>query len=234
MVDAFEDHCWQDVVPAKDMEMYRRNRRELLVGPVPAVIVIDLYEMAYLGGALPVEVVSQTYPSSCGEYAWAAIPPTLRLLTAARAAALPIFYTTVETLPDAQPSAVIATNRYKKLPDAAYFEIHEAFTPQAGDTVIRKARASAFFGTPLAAHLTQLGIQSVIMLGESTSGCLRASAVDAYSHGFHVSIAEECCYDRSLLSHQVNLFDLHHKYADVLHVDEIIAEIGVTASLPNA
>jgi maleamate amidohydrolase len=63
------------------------------------------------------------------------------------------------------------------------------------------------------------------MIGESTSGCLRASAVDAYSHGFHVTIVEECCYDRSLISHQINLFDLHHKYADVMHVGEVVAHL---------
>ena len=76
-----------------------------------------------------------------------------------------------------------------------------------------------FFGTPLLAHLNQLGIRTVIVCGESTSGCVRASAVDAYSNGFHVAIAEECTFDRAELTHKVNLFDLHHKYADVMHVE---------------
>jgi nicotinamidase-related amidase len=71
----------------------------------------------------------------------------------------------------------------------------------------------------------QLGIRSVVMIGESTSGCLRASAVDAYSNGFHVTLVEECCYDRSLLSHKVNLFDLHHKYADVMHAEEVVTHL---------
>jgi len=93
-------------------------------------------------------------------------------------------------------------------------------------------RASAFYGTPLAAHLTQLGVKSVIVCGESTSGCVRASAVDAYSHGFHVTLVEECCFDRSPISHKVNLFDMHHKYADVLHVDEVVAHLeGMRAKL---
>ena len=80
------------------------------------------------------------------------------------------------------------------------------------DVVITKQRASVFFGTPLVAHLTQLGVQTLIICGESTSGCVRATAVDAYSHGFHVVLVEECCFDRSILSHKVNLFDMHHKY----------------------
>src|SRR4029077_12873159 len=88
-----------------------------------------------------------------------------------------------------------------------------------------KERASGFFGTPLIAHLQQKRINSLIICGESTSGCVRASTVDAYSYGFHNVVVEECTYDRSPLSHKVNLFDLHHKYADVMHVDEVIKHL---------
>jgi len=66
-----------------------------------------------------------------------------------------------------------------------------------------------------------MGIDSLIVCGESTSGCVRASVVDAYSYGFHAVVVEECCFDRSILSHKVCLFDLHHKYADVMHLDEV-------------
>ena len=112
------------------------------------------------------------------------------------------------------------------------FEIHAAFTPAPDDVVFRKERASAFFGTPLIAHLNQKGIDSLIVCGESTSGCVRASVVDAYSYGFHVSIVEECVFDRSELSHKVNLFDLHHKYADVMKLAEVLAHLGGLAGRP--
>ena len=105
------------------------------------------------------------------------------------------------------------------------WEIKEEFTPQEGDLIVYKQRASAFYGTPLIAQLHQMGIQSVIVCGESTSGCVRASVVDAYSNGIHVAVAEQCCFDRSDLSHKVNLFDMHHKYADVMHVDEIVKHL---------
>ena len=75
------------------------------------------------------------------------------------------------------------------------------------------------------AHLRRLTVESLIIFGESTSGCVRASTVDAYSYGFHNVLVEECTYDRSMLSHKVNLFDLHHKYADVMHVEEVIAHL---------
>ena len=92
-----------------------------------------------------------------------------------------------------------------------------------------KQRASIFQGTPLFSHLSLLGVQSLIVCGESTSGCVRASVVDAYSTGFHVTIAEECTYDRAELTHKVNLFDLHHKYADVMHFEDVLAHLDSLA-----
>lgn len=218
----FEDHCWRDVMPADVLELYKHYRRDVSVGPAPALVAIDLYELAYQGGPLPVAEVTKQYPSACGVHAWNAIAPTRRLFAAARAARLPVFYSTSETRDDAAPGNVRATRRRGMTRDSSVFDIRPEFTPQPGDVVIRKQRASAFFGTSLMAHLTQLGVRSVIICGESTSGCVRASAVDAYSLGLHVTLAEECCFDRSELSHKVNLFDLHHKYADVMPVHDIV------------
>src|SRR5258705_4819056 len=88
--DSFEDHCWKDIMPPDVIELYSNYRREVGVGPSPALIAIDLYELVYQGGAKPVPEVMKTYPNSCGEYAWAAIAPTKRLFAAARAAGLPV------------------------------------------------------------------------------------------------------------------------------------------------
>jgi maleamate amidohydrolase len=224
MVDEFEDHCWQDVVAPDVLELYSHYQRKVLVGPAPALLAIDLYELAYQGGARPPAQLHHEYPSSCGEYAHAAIAPTKRLFAAARSAGLPVFYTTMDTRPDSH-TRVNATRRQRVTREPALYEIRSDFKAQPGDVVITKQRASAFFGTPLTAHLTQLGVQTIIICGESTSGCVRASAVDAYSHGYHVVLVEECCFDRSILSHKVNLFDLHHKYADVIKVDEVVAHL---------
>ena len=75
-----------------------------------------------------------------------------------------------------------------------------------------------------------LGVQSLIAFGESTSGCVRASVVDGYSDGFKMTVVEECTFDRSWLSHKVNLFDLHHKYADVMHVDRVVTHLDRLAA----
>jgi maleamate amidohydrolase len=226
MTSDFEDHCWRDTVSEDVLDIYSHYERQTFVGPSPALIAIDLYELSYQGGAKPVVELAKTYPSSCGEHAHAAIEPTKTLFAAARAACLPVFYSTMDTRPDSLPGNVFATKRRSVPKDPELYAIKSEFKPQPGDVVITKQRASIFFGTPLAAHLTQLGVRTVIICGESTSGCVRASAVDAYSYGFHVVLVEECCFDRSLLSHKINLFDLHHKYADVMKVDEVVAHLG--------
>jgi maleamate amidohydrolase len=220
MSEAVEKHCWDDVIPADTVENYRQYKRPLsLKGPF-ALLAIDLYELVYQGGPLPVSEVSKTFPSSCGEHAWAAIEPTKRLFAAARRAGLPVFYS-ADTPPEDRPAFMNVTKK-KEDPGADLLAIRTDFKPQPGDVVVRKQRASAFFGTPLVAHLTMLGIRTVIMCGESTSGCVRASCVDAYSYGFNVVLVEECCFDRSLISHKVNLFDMHHKYADAISVDSAV------------
>ena len=225
MSDDFEDHCWKDVIPADDLKVYAQFRRPVLVGPSPALIAVDLYEFVYQGGPRPPAELADTYPMSCGEYAHAAIEPTKTLFSAVRAAGLPVFYSTGDSRPESRPANLRATKRKAKASDLDFLAIRSEFKPQPGDVVITKQRASAFYGTPLLAHLTQLGIRTVIICGESTSGCVRATAVDAYSSGFHVVLVEECCFDRSLICHKVNLFDLHHKYADVMRLDQVIAHL---------
>jgi maleamate amidohydrolase len=229
MADDFENHCWKDIVPPDVLDIYSHYARKTFVGPAPALLAIDLYELAYQGGPKPVAQLHKTYASTCGENAYAAIEPTKRLFAAARSAGIPIFYTTQDTRPDSLPSRVTATKRQRIPNDPALYQIKSEFKPQPGDVVITKQRASAFYGTPIMAHLTQLGIQTLIVCGESTSGCVRASSVDAYSNGFHVVLVEECCFDRSMLSHKVNLFDLHHKYTDVMHVDEVVTHLNTQA-----
>ncbi len=231
MARDFEDHCWNDIVGPEILKIYEHYRRDLYVGARPALLAIDLYNLVYRGGDKPPHEISDAFPSTCGEYAWAAVEPTKRLFAAARSAGLPVFYTTAEI----GSGRVVATNRQVGLAgDDDAFAIFEAFAPEDGDTMIVKERASAFYGTPLVAHLTKLGIDSLIVCGESTSGCVRASTVDGYSNGYHMTVVEECVYDRSELSHKVNLFDLHHKYADVMGIDEVEAHLETLAKRRSA
>ena len=234
MTDDFEDHCWQDVISPDDLKVYSCYRRKTFVGPKAALLAVDLYDVVYRGGPRPPVELANSHPNSCGEYAFAAIEPTKRLFAAARAAGLPVFYSTGDTRAESRPSQVTATKRNKPPVDPADYAIRPEFKPQPQDVVITKQRASVFFGTPLVAHLTQLGVQTLIVCGESTSGCVRATAVDAYSNGYHVVLVEECCFDRSLLSHKINLFDMHHKYCDVMHVGDVVAHLDAIAAKGSA
>ena len=221
MVDKFEDYCWKDIVDDEILEIYEAYRREVFVGPRPAVLAIDLYKKAYQGGDKPVREVNRRFSGSCGENAWKAMEPTQKLFAAARRAGVPVIYTTRH----ADTAGVHSTNRRMGRETENLYEIQPGLEPEPGELVIYKERASGFFGTPLIAHLRRLRVESLIICGESTSGCVRASTVDAYSYGFHKTLVEECTYDRSMLSHKVNLFDLHHKYADVMHVGDVVAHL---------
>ncbi len=221
MARDFEDHCWKDIVDADTIQIYQAYRRKLYVGNNPAVLAIDLYNKAYQGGSRPVVEVDREFSGSCGVNAWTAMPPTQRLFAAARRAGVPVIYTTRH----ADTGGVHSTNRNLSREADDIYAIKAELAPEPGELVIYKERASAFFGTPLVTHLQMKRIDSLIICGESTSGCVRASTVDAYSYGFHNVVVEECTYDRSMLSHKVNLFDLHHKYADVLHVEEVLAHL---------
>src|SRR5207244_3729012 len=234
MSDDFEDHCWKELISPEVLEIYSSFKRKTFVGPDPALLAIDLYEAVYRGGALPPHQLVKTYPVACGHYAYEAIEPTKRLFAAARAAGLPIFYSTGDTRVASKPKLVSATKRNRPAFDPSDYDIRAEFKPQPGDIVITKQRASAFHGTPLVTHLVGLGVKTLIVCGESTSGCVRASVVDAYSNGFHVAIVEECTFDQTELTHKVNLFDMHHKYADVMKLGEVEAHLDGIASAARA
>ena len=119
MSDDFEDHCWKDVVTPDVLEVYSCYRRKVFIGASPALLAVDLYDVVYRGGARPPAELAKTHPNSCGEYAFAAIEPTKRLFAAARAAGLPIFYSTGDTRAESRPSLVTATKRNKPPVDPA-------------------------------------------------------------------------------------------------------------------
>ena len=101
-------------------------------------------------------------------------------------------------------------------------EIVEEIAPQPGEVVIKKSGPSIFAGTALSPYLRQLGIDTLIACGETTSGCVRASVVDGFTERFRMGVVEECCFDRTQASHWINLFDMHQKYADVIKKEAAI------------
>ena len=219
----FENHCWADIMKPEDLETYAPYARETGIGDNPALLVIDLYNLVYKGERKYPHELEKDFPNSCGIYADDAIAPTQQLIAGCRAAGVPIFYITTQF----NPHRVASIRRTNIKMVAEDCEIHDAFTPHPEDTVFREERPSAFFGTPLIAHLNERRIDSLIVCGESTSGCVRASVLEAHMYGKHVSVVEECCFDRCEITHKVNLFDMHHKYADVMHLDEVLSSVSL-------
>ena len=224
MTRDFEDHCWRGFVDEETEEIYSHYKRDVFVGENPAVLMVDVYKASYEGGQQRVIDVIKEHPSSCGERAWAMVEPAKQLLEASRAAGIPITYCTGDTRSSSNKGR--ATNRQVLNEHNESYDILDELAPEDGELVVYKQRASAFYGTPLMSHLTQMGIQSLIMGGGTTSGCLRAAVQDAKANGFHVTLVEECCYDRTAMNHMINLFDMHHKYADVMHLDEVLTHIN--------
>lgn len=218
------DHCWDDVVSPLEQGLVaatRPGRREG-VGPRPALLVIDLFEKAFAGGSVPVREANRQFPGSCGENACRTLDPMLRLFAAARAARIPIIYTTATPPTDQR---VLATNRKSRQTAIEGYRIRAEFSPQPGDLIIPKERASGLFGTRLLAHLQLLGVRGLIMCGQSTSGCVRATTVDGAMYGFDMTVVEDCCFDRSMLSHKIALWDLHRLYAEVSHVEDVVGDL---------
>jgi len=215
--EEFENHCWKDIIPEEDIKTYAPYARETVVGQRPGLLVIDLYNLVYKGGPKLPHELDKDYPNSCGIYAHRAIEPTQKLIESCREASLPIFYITAQF----SPHRVNSTKRRGIELTAHDCEVNDAFAPQPEDVVLRKERPSSFFGTPLIAHLNERKVDSLIVCGESTSGCVRASVLEGHMLGKHISVVEECVFDRSELIHKVNLFDMHHKYADVMHLEDV-------------
>lgn len=225
-------HVWDGLVDEDMRLIYRAYHRRLGIKGRAAVVAIDLYNKVFEGGAVPPADLQDTYPSSCGAFAHAAVEPIAGVMNAARRVGIPLVHITANV----SGTQVVATNRRVGGLDSAgrsdQWDFHPALVPEGDELVVVKERASAFYGTQLVPELVSRGIDTVVVVGESTSGCVRASVVDAYSHGFHVVVVEDGVFDRSWLNHQVNLFDLHHKYADVLDartVTRLFEELPVEA-----
>jgi maleamate amidohydrolase len=221
-LDELAGHCWDDVIGTDERLIAARYETRRPLGTRPALLLIDCYSKVFGDRAQPLAEAIDEWPATCGTAGWEALPHLEGLLAGARAAGVPVIHTTGEARAGARLGAATLRARVPGEDGLAGYEIVDALAPVDGELVARKSRASAFFGTPVSTWLRQLDADTLIVAGETTSGCVRASVVDAYSHGLRVAVVEEATFDRSLLSHKVNLFDMHLKYASVLHIGEAL------------
>ncbi|MCL6438700.1 MAG: isochorismatase family protein [Rubrobacteraceae bacterium] len=152
-----------------------------------------------------------------------------KLLQAARAAEIPVVFTTVAYRKSDRLTAAAFIDKVPALltleAGSRWAEVDPRIAPRASEPVLNKLFASAFFGTPLGALLTAAGVDTLIITGASTSGCVRATAVDALQHGFRPVVPREAVGDRNPEAHEANLYDIDAKYGDVVSVDEVLEYI---------
>jgi maleamate amidohydrolase len=224
-------HVWEDVIDDEIRQLIKKYSPQGLKDR-PALLCIDNYNAAFGDRPEPLLEAIKRFPSSCGHYAWNTIEPTQRLMRAARRAGIPVIHTTVDM---AELAGGVAATKFN-LPNSKLewnWTTFDQLAPKPGELIIRKPRATAFQGCALPSHLVQLEVNSVILCGNSTSGCVRATAVDAFSAGYRVAVVEECVFDRNWLSHKVNLLDLNCKYADVIFLDDALqylSSVGANAT----
>jgi maleamate amidohydrolase len=238
---------WDTFLTAADKASLKERPHQVWgFGERPALVLIDLYRWVFGDHPQPLLEAMKDWPGSCGMPAWDSLPHLQRLLGAARAAAIPVVHVT-GLHPNDSGIAGWAEHPLRTRSEAARasadpamadrqkrrFDIMPEVAPLPGEAVIRKSAPSGFFGTLLMAHLHAHDVDSIILVGESTSGCVRASCVDGRANRFKMTVVEECVFDRHQAPHAINLFDMHEKYADVLGIDEVVAHLQSRSVRPQ-
>lgn len=225
---------WDEFLTPMDVKVYEAagfgEKGDL--GTRPAILVIDVIYNTVGDKREPILKSIERYRLSCGEKGWEAIDCIRELLEAARAQAVPIIYSTNATRPDGVDlGRWAAKNRRARedatKQDAAFgYQIVKEVAPEPRDTVIHKLKPSMFFGTPLVSILRNLDVDTLLITGVTTSGCVRATTIDAFSYEFKIAVVEECCYDRGEANHAINLFDINSKYGNVIPLEEAKAYLA--------
>lgn len=221
---------WDGATTARDKRVldacgYGRVRG---LGERPALVVIDMNYNWVGDRREPVLESIKRIRHSCGEEAWGAVDVVQTLLARARQKKIPVVYTTGygPEMHYESKRRPWKNHRHEEDETMAYSErmrIVKEIAPGPDDVVIHKSKPSGFFGTPLHSVLNDYAVDSLLVTGGSTSGCVRATVVDAFSYNYFVAVVEEGTFDRIQISHQANLLDMNMKYADVIKAGEAAA-----------
>ncbi|HZW55406.1 MAG TPA: isochorismatase family protein [Nitrososphaerales archaeon] len=212
---------YSGVIPESDLEGYRKAGfgKRMGFGKKPCIIVIDLT----YGFVDPKNLLAH------GSMGFEAVKNLVPLLEKARSRGVPIIYTTgLNSISNTMPIGI--SRKVVVNPRPGENDIVEEIKPHAQDIVVPKGKASIFFGTTILTYLNRNGIDTLIIAGATTSGCVRGTVVEAASYDYYVVIPEECVADRAEVPHKVNLFDMEMKYADVIPTSEVLSYLD---SLPG-
>jgi nicotinamidase-related amidase len=231
---------WRDVIPERDFEVFEAcgYGQRIGFGERAAILVIDV-NVNFLGNKRePILESIKRFPYSCGEAGWDSLPHLGELIGRARAVGVPVAYSTGRWTSSAPDTGVLtAVNaRHVELTADNHtgHAILDAIQPQANDIVLEKHYPSMFFGTPLMSYLNFLQVDTLLVTGCTTSGCVRATVVDGYSYNFRTCVIEECVFDRSQSSHDLALVDMDMKYADVISCDQAMAYLDASRQVAHS
>ena len=218
---------WDDVISEEEQRAYGAAGfgRPSGLGARPALLVIDVQYRTVGTVRAPFWEAIKEFPTACGEVGWRAVDAMVPLVQLFREKGWPILYPHV-----ARKIANEGGRLAEKVPAimgvaAKGYEFVAEVAPREGDVLLPKKHPSAFFGTALCSHLIDLAVDTVVVTGCTTSGCVRGTVADAFSLNFKVAVPFDCVYDRGATSHKVNLFDMSQKYADVMPVTDLIARL---------
>jgi nicotinamidase-related amidase len=225
---------WDHVISEEEQRAYRAAGfgNPSGIGSRPALLIIDVQYRTVGTEPKPFWESIKEFPTSCGDVGWHAVRNIVPLLAEFRSRKWPVLYPHVAPKNKATDGGRLAAKvpAIMNIPQKSYEFVAEV-APRDGDVLIPKKHPSAFFATPLVSHLIDLGVDTLLVTGCTTSGCVRCSVVDAFSYNFRVLVPSDCVYDRSATSHAVNLFDMASKYADVAPAAEIIERLrGIKAA----
>lgn len=226
---------WELAVPARDRARYGRAGigGHAGVGQRPALLIIDVQYRTLGRERVPIDEAIVVYPTACGERGWAAVDRLAELLAVCRRNDVPVIHSYVSKKTRSRPG-----QQGVKVPvlldvDEAGYAFATEVAPRAGELLVPKEHSSAFFGTSLMSSLVELGIDTLIVAGCTTSGCVRATVVDAASYNLRVAVVEECVYDRIDIVHDISLFDISMKYGDVVGLAQALEYVSRTAGTPR-
>ncbi len=217
---------WEAIIPEEDRAIYAAAGfgKPLAPGERPALLIIDVVE-SFLGSdpSAPTLDAIREYKTACGPDGWVATEHIVTLLAAARDAGIPVVYSRGDAY--LKQFAGDSTKAFTPMETARLQDtpIVAQIAPRPSELIIQKTKASVFFDTPLATYLFSQRVDTLLVAGTSTSGCVRSSVIDAFSHGFRVFPVEECIFDRSRFSHLVNLFEMHQKYGTVIQLETALS-----------
>ena len=223
---------WEEIFTDADralLKTYGGTERQPF-GKRPALIIVDVVRSFI--GSKPKSALeaSEEYRTSCGQVGWDALENIKKLLDAFRAKNLLVVYTTVDPVLGAfawGPDKRSSPEEYRQAKwSGDAWEIADEIKPLPSEPIIRKTKASGFLFTPLAPILHNMKADCLVVVGTSTSGCVRATVLDGLSHKYNVFVVEECTFDRFELSHLVALWDMNAKYADVISIDEALGYVA--------